>query len=65
MNGYYYIENTVDEYSCREQGSFETLDQAIEALAECNDWWRPNGTGTIYFQEFGLHKPAKEVYRAR
>lgn len=43
---------------------FETLDEAIKALAECNDWWRPDGTGTIYFQEFGLHKPAKKVYKA-
>ena len=37
MNGYYFIENTVNEYSSRQQGSFETLDDAIKALAECND----------------------------
>ena len=42
----------------------KTLDEAIKALAECNDWWCPKGTGTIYFQEFGLHKPAKKVYKA-
>ena len=64
MNGYYFIENTVNEYSSRQQGSFETLDEAIKALAECNDWWCPKGTGTIYFQEFGLCKPAKKVYKA-
>lgn len=64
MNGYYFIENTVNEYSSRQQGSFETLDETIKALAECNDWWCPMGTGTIYFQEFGLHKPAKKVYKA-
>jgi hypothetical protein len=50
MKGYYFIENAVDECSSREQGSFETLDEAIKALVECNDWWRPVGTGTIYFQ---------------
>ena len=64
MKGYYFIENTINEYSSGQQGSFETLDEAIKALAECNDWWRPAGTGTIYFQEIGLHKPAKKVYKA-
>jgi len=64
MKGYYFIENTVDEWSTREVGSFETKDEAIEALAECEDWYRPKGTGRIYFQEFGLHKTPKLIYKA-
>lgn len=63
MKGIYYIENTVNEWNTAIVGYFETLEEAKEALKECNDWWRPKGTGTIYYREFGLCKRAKEVYK--
>ena len=63
MKGIYYIENTVNEWNTAIVGYFETLEEAKEALKECNDWYRPNGTGTIRFKEFGLNGDCKEVYR--
>ena len=51
--GIYYIENTIDEYHTRISGYFETEEEAREALKKCSDWYRPNGTGRIYFKEFG------------
>ena len=63
MKGIYYIENTVSEWHSGIAGYFKSLEEAKEALKECNDWWRPKGTGTIYYKEFGLGKHAKEVYK--
>ena len=65
MKGFYYIENTCDEWHTFVSGYFETLEAAKEALKECNDWWRPNGTGRIYYQEFGLNKRPEQVYQVR
>ena len=61
--GVYYIENTIDERLTHIRGYFETLDEAKEALASCANWYRPKGTGTIYFAEFGLTGRRIEVYR--
>lgn len=61
MKGYYFIENTVDEYSSREQGSLKRLTKQLKHLLNV---MTDAGTGTIYFQEFGLCKPAKKVYKA-
>lgn len=36
----YYIENTIDEWHSLIKGYFETLDDAIKAIAECSDWFR-------------------------
>ena len=44
----YYIENTIDERASSIQGYFPTIESAIEAIAECADWWMPKGTGKIY-----------------
>lgn len=60
--GIYFIENTVDELRTKTTGFFETLDAAKEALAYCADWFREQGTGTIYFAPFGLNKPKIKVY---
>lgn len=63
MNGVYYIENTVSEYKSSISCYFKTLDEAKEALKKCSDWYRPNGTGRIYWIEFGLNKSPKLVYK--
>lgn len=63
MKGIYYIENTVSEWHSAIVAYFKSLEEAKEALKECNDWWRPKGTGTIYYREFGLGKHAKEIYK--
>ena len=63
MNGIYYIENTINEMHSMCQGYFNTLDDAKEALKKCSDWYRPNGTGKIYYVEFGLNKNRKLVYK--
>lgn len=64
-NGIFYIENTVDEYRTAISGYFTSLDDAKDALKDCADWWRPNGTGRIYFREFGLNKNRVLVYESR
>ena len=53
MKGFYYIENSVDEYRSRPSAFFESLDEAKEAIRYFADWYRPNGTGSIYFRQFG------------
>ena len=63
LNGVYFIENTINEFATTVKGYFSTLDDAKEALKECSNWFRPKGTGRIYFQEFGLNKPTKLVYK--
>lgn len=62
-NGIYFIENTINEIATAVKGYFSTLDDAKEALKECSNWYRPKGTGNIYFREFGLNKPNKLVYK--
>lgn len=52
--GIYYIENTVDEKRSRITSYHATEDDAREALKKSSDWFRPEGTGMIYFQEFGI-----------
>ncbi len=45
----FYIENTVNERGNRTiRGYFSTIPKAQEALKDCFDWYRPNGTGEIY-----------------
>lgn len=61
-NGMYFIRNSYDEYESTITGYFSMLEAAKEALKDCADWYRPKGTGTIYFQEFGLNKAPKKVY---
>ena len=63
MKGIYYIENTINEFGSIITGYFSTIKDAKEALKECNDWFKPKGTGEIYFKEFGLNKPSKLVYK--
>ena len=52
--GVFYIQNTVNEYHSRISGYFETFEDALNNLKYCSDWYRPNGTGRIFKQEFGL-----------
>lgn len=44
----FYIKNTIDERSSQISGYFSTLEKALEALKDCCDWYRSNGTGEIY-----------------
>ena len=47
--GYIYIiENTVNEYGSSEQGYSLSLGDAVDAIKQCCDWYRSNGTGKIY-----------------
>ena len=62
MEGIYYIENTVDEWHSSIQGYFTSKEEAIEALKNCCDWFRPNGTGKIYFKKFGLKQLPQLIY---
>lgn len=63
MYGVFYIENTISEHSSKISGYFEFLDEAKKALKECSDWYKPNGTGRIYWIEFGLNESPKLVYK--
>ena len=63
MNGFYYIVNTCSEFNSTIRGYFATKEDAIKALAECEDWYRPKGTGRIYFREFGLHSVPELVHQ--
>jgi len=65
MKGIYFIKNSVNEYHSSISGYFETKEDAIKALEHCADWFRPNGTGTIYFQEFGIKGKCEEILRAK
>ena len=62
--GYFYISNTVSEWHSQTSGTFQTYDDAKEALKECADWYCSKGTGRIYFQPFGLNKHSYQVYPA-
>lgn len=62
--GYFYISNTVDDWHSQTSGTFQTYDEAKEGLKECADWYCSKGTGTIYFQPFGLNKHSYQVYPA-
>jgi hypothetical protein len=63
MKGIYYIENTINEFASSIQGYFTSLDDAMEALKSCSDWYRSEGTGEIYFTEFGLNGKTTLVYK--
>ena len=63
MKGIYFIVNTIDEIHTRISGYFMTEDEAREGIKNCADWFRPNGTGTIYFQEFGINGKRIEIDR--
>ena len=51
--GFYYIENTVDEWHSSKSAFLETLEEAKEAIKHFSDWYGGKGTGKIYFQPFG------------
>lgn len=67
---YYEIENTKDEWSSRVSGRYATEEIAREALKDKSDWYRPNGTGTIYKVSFitkangEVDKYREEIYRS-
>lgn len=65
MNGIFYIENSVDEWHDSIKGYFTDLESAKAALPECADWYRPNGTGKIYFQKFGLDEKPTIVFESK
>jgi len=65
MKGIYYIENYINEIHTSISGYFTTEDEAHEGLKSCADWFRPKGTGRIYFQEFGLGKTPILIYENR
>ena len=50
MKGFYYILNSVSEFTSLPHAYCNTLEEAKEAIKYCGDWYRPRGTGKIYFQ---------------
>lgn len=50
MKGFYYIENSVSEFTSKPSVYTNTLEEAKEAIKYCGDWYRPRGTGKIFFQ---------------
>lgn len=60
-NGIYYIENTIDEKRSKIVAYFETLKEAEKGLESCQDWFKPLGTGKIYFREYGLNKKSQLI----
>jgi hypothetical protein len=60
--GVYFIENTIDERSTAISGYFSTEEEAREALKECCNWFGQKGSGTIYYQEFGLGGKQIKIY---
>jgi hypothetical protein len=61
--GVYFIKNSVNEWSSSISGYFPTLEAAKEGLKKCSDWYRSNGTGSIYFTEFGTNAAPTLVYK--
>ena len=65
---YYEIVNTTDEWHTTVTGMYATLADAKEGLKNACDWYRPNGTGTIYVVRLktkangAVEKHRKEVY---
>ena len=52
--GFYYIENSVDEWHREKHCFVDTLNEAKEAMKYCADWYCSRGTGDIYFQPTGV-----------
>lgn len=50
MKGFYYIQNSISEFTSVPSVYTGTLEEAKEAIKYCGDWYRPRGTGEIYFQ---------------
>ena len=63
--GFYYIENQIDERHSNETGNFKTLKAAKEALKSCADWFLGEGTGCIFFQPYGLKESREFVCRGK
>jgi len=65
MKGFYYIKNSIDECHSEPTIYTETLKEAKEAIKYCEDWYRPKGTGEIYFQpvEFKVDELTREPNR--
>lgn len=59
--GVYIIVNS-EERSSYNSGYFGNIDDALEGLKECSDFWSPRGTGTIYYQPYGLHQARQTVF---
>lgn len=63
-SGVFYIENSIDEWHRTVSGYFPTEAEAREGLKKCYDWFRPNGTGKIYFKPYGVNQNAELVYES-
>ena len=55
-DGVFFIENTINETRSKVSAYFGSRRDALAGLSECADWFRPNGTGEIYFQPYGIGK---------
>ena len=54
MKGFYFIENSDNEYSRSPHCFVDTLEEAKEAMKYCAEWYQGRGTGKIYFQPTGV-----------
>ena len=60
MKGFYYIENSINEYNRDITLHLDTLEEAKEAMKYCSDWYVGRGTGKIYFQPTGYRLRQQE-----
>lgn len=63
QKGFYYIENSVDEWHSSKHCFVDTLDEAKEAMKYCCDWYCERGTGKIYFQPTGVEVVERQSTR--
>jgi hypothetical protein len=59
---FYYIENTVDESDTEITVYCKTMEEALERIKTCRDWYGEMGTGRIYEVKFGKSPIGKLVY---
>jgi len=59
---FYYIENTVDESDTEITVYCKTMEEALERIKTCRDWYSEMGTGRIYEVKFGKSPIGRLVY---
>lgn len=59
----YIIENSTNEWNRADQGYYLSLGDAVDAIKDCCDWYRSNGTGRIYHVSPGTRKTRTLVWQ--
>lgn len=61
MKYIYIISNTVGEFKSRDSCYCTSMDEVKECIQKCSDWYRSNGTGTVYRIELNNPKAKREL----